>query len=325
MMTTMQSAASSDRIVDEFRADALRASLSSARKPKWIRPSIREPFRVARAALLEQLEAVRASMRQRRRASGQALERPAPPRTTYVVGLFGTGRTYLSEALRRNIGRRSIYLKDGIRCQPGPTSMIYTGHCTMKYPSRNQSSPAVTSEILESVRARDADLIFLYRHPLDSLLTNWVWWRTYLRYHTIVNGISQVYSNKDDLCADLLQNFLEFKAFCAGDPAFFASSSGTRFLSFTEFVEESELFLDAATLTLRLEDFMGDPVKEFLKIGAVMSVELDASRLRIAPPKSQPYGYRTVMQKVPPFRQFIEDLDGPTRARIQRLGYGISA
>ena len=67
------------------------------------------------------------------------------------------------------------------------------------------------------------------------------------------------------------QNFPEFQAFASGDPAFFAAAPGQRFLSFAEFVEETELHLQTATLMLRLEDFAIDPAQEFSKIAKVMS------------------------------------------------------
>ena len=47
------------------------------------------------------------------------------------------------------------------------------------------------------------------------------------------------------------------------------------------------LFLQSATLTLRLEDFMIDPFGEFSKIVEVMSVDLDLSRLRLDPPRTK--------------------------------------
>ena len=200
-------------------------------------------------------------------------------RTAYVIGLFGTGRLYVNALMLQNIGERAMYFRDGIRLHRGPTSMIYSGHATMKHVSYGQSAPAMMSRILEAVRSGFADLIFVYRHPLDSLLTNWIWWRTYNRDNRAISGISEVYKNTDDLCADVEQNFSEFKAFAEGDPNFFAAEPGPRFLSFPEFVEETELHLQSATLTLRLEDFMIDPFKEFSKIVEVMSVDLDLSRL----------------------------------------------
>jgi len=242
-------------------------------------------------------------------------------RTAYVIGLFGTGRRYVNELIVQNFGERSKYFRDTIRFHPGPTPMIYSGHATIRHVSRAQELPAAMSRILEAVRSGFANLTFVYRHPLDSLLTNWIWWRTYIRDNRSISGISQVYKNTDDLCADLEQNFFEFKAFAEGDPEFFARIPGPRFLSFQEFVEETELHLQAATLTLRLEDFMIDPFREFSKIAAVMSVDLDASRLCIAPPRTKPYGYVTVKDKVPLFRDFIDGLNAETKERIEKIGY----
>jgi hypothetical protein len=119
----------------------------------------------------------------------------------------------------------------------------------------------------------------------------------------------------------LEQNFLEFKAFAEGDPNFFAALPGTRFLSFPEFVEETELYLQSATLALRLEDFMIDPLKEFSKIVEVMSLDLDLSGLRVPPPRTKPYRYLAVKEKVPQFRNFIDELNDETKSRIDRIGY----
>ncbi|HEX4227853.1 MAG TPA: hypothetical protein VHZ07_04235 [Bryobacteraceae bacterium] len=136
-------------------------------------------------------------------------------------------------------------------------------------------------------------------------------------------GISEVYKSTDDLCADLEENFSEFKAFSDGDPDFFARDPGPRFLSFREFVEETELYLQSATLTLRLEDFVIDPCKEFSKIIKVMSIKLDLSRLSIARPRAKPYGYLAVKEKIPLFRNFIDGLDLATKQRIRNIGYKI--
>jgi hypothetical protein len=244
-------------------------------------------------------------------------------RTLYVIGLFGTGRRYINELMLQNIGERAKYFRDTIRFHPGPTPMIYSGHATMRYVSRAQELPAAMRRILEAVGSGFANLIFVYRHPLDSLLTNWIWWRTYIRDNRSISGISQVYENTDDLCADLEQNFFEFNAFAEGDPDFFTGVSGPRFLSFAEFVEETELHLQSATLPLRLEDFMIDPFKEFSKIVEVMSADLDLSRLCVAPPKTKPYGYLAVKDKVPRFGDFIAGLSAETKGRIGKIGYDL--
>jgi hypothetical protein len=249
------------------------------------------------------------------------VHKPGNDRTAYVIGLFGTGRLYINELILQYIGKRAKYFRHGIRFHPVRTSLICSGHATIRYVSSMQALPAETSRILEAARSRFADLIFIYRHPLDSLLTNWVFWRTYLRDNIMIRSISQVHKNTDDLCADLEQNFLEFKAFAEGDPNFFAASPGTRFLSFPEFVEETELYLQSATLALRLEDFMIDPLKEFSKIVEVMSLDLDLSGLRVPPPRTKPYRYLAVKERVPRFRNFIDELNDETKSRIDRIGY----
>ena len=245
-------------------------------------------------------------------------------RTAYIIGLFGTGRRYINELILDNIGARAKYFRDTIRLHPGPTPMIYSGHVTMKYVSRAQESPAIMRYIQESVRSRFADLIFVYRHPLDSLLTNWIWWRTYIRDNRVISGIAEVYNNTDDLCADLEKNFLEFNSFASGDPAFFAASPGPRFLSFSEFVEETELQQKSATLALRLEDFMIDPVKEFSKLLEVISADVDLTQSSLASPRAKPYGHLALKEKVPQFRDFIDNLDAETKRRIETIGYRVS-
>jgi hypothetical protein len=72
---------------------------------------------------------------------------------------------------------------------------------------------------------------------------------------------------------------------------------------------------------LRLEDFIDDPVKEFSKIVGVMSVDLDVSGLNIARPRTKPYGYLAVKEKVPRFRKFIDELNAETKRRIANSGY----
>ena len=282
-------------------------------------------IKFARKSRREQAQVVRMKVRRLLLNLGGKIPHVGNDRTTYVIGLFGSGRWYINELLLGYIGERAYYFRDDILFHPGPTSMIYSGHATMKYLSCFQHAPTVTSRILEAVRLGSADLIFVYRHPLDSLLTNWIWWRRYIRDNRVSTIASQVHKNTEDLCEDLERNFPEFKAFAEGAPDFFAAMPDPRFLSFPEFVEETELFLQAATLTVRLEDFMTDSLKEFSKIAEVMSVDVDLSRLRLTTPKSKPYGYLAVKEKVPRFRNFINELNAETKRRIEKIGYKVSA
>jgi hypothetical protein len=252
-----------------------------------------------------------------------AVPRMGNDRTAYVVGLYGTGRWYIHSLMQQNFGKRAKYIRQRIRFHSRPTSMIYTGHATIKYASRGQRLPVITRRILEAVESRFADLVFVYRHPLDSLLTNWLWWRTYIQEKRIIGSIWEVYKSMDDLCAGLEQDFEGFEAFAKGDPGFFSAIPGPPFLSLPEFVEETDLYIQSATLALRLEDFVGDPRAQFLRMAEVLSVPIDLSALSVPPPKAKPYGYLVVQEKVPRFKDFIGRLDLQTNLRIERIGYGI--
>jgi hypothetical protein len=313
----------------------IRFARRSPRAQLWIaKQMVLQQLQVARATLnhqiekktvLQRLQVARATLNHQLLASGWPVDYQGYDRTAYIIGLYGAGRSYISTLMTQHLGKRAIYVRESVRYHPAPTSLIYSGHAGLKYAAYGQHvPPEVTHRLLQSVRAGYADLIFIYRHPLDSLLTNWSVLRTYIRQNGSMTGsISRVYKNTDDLCADLERNFLEFKGFADGDPAFSASLSGPRFFSFAEFVEETALFIAAATLSLRLEDFLIDPLKEFSRMARVMSVDLDSTGLQLARPRTQPYRYKAVAEGVPRFRRFIDELDAETRRRIERMGYDV--
>ena len=309
-------------VVPTERGPAFRRLVRSARRtlrqsPGKIRHSLEKRI------VLQRLEVARAALKHLLGACGWQIAPHGCERTAYVIGLYGTGRHYINELIGANLGRRAIYLIEGLRWHPAPTSLIYSYHATIKYRRLFQEPPELTRRLLQSVRSGFADLIFIYRHPLDSLLTNWIWLRTYIHKPSRGWGrdISVVYRNTEELCADLERNFAEFKAFADGDPSFTAIFPGPPFFSFAESVEETTLFIECATLSLRLEDFMADPLKEFAKIVRVMSVDLDMSGLSVPRPRTQLYRYRTVAARVPRFQAFIDDLDAETKRRIERIGY----
>jgi len=245
-------------------------------------------------------------------------------KTIYLLGLYGTGRHYINELMLRHIGKRAQYFRDcsfHFPLHPGPTSMIYSGHSTMKYESWGHRVPAVTARIVEAVKAGHADMIYIYRHPLDALLTNWFWLQTFGRDKYMTSGISQLYKRTDDLCAALEENFLQFKAFAEGDPQCFPFLSPLRFMSFSEFVEETQLFLLQATLSLRIEDCVSDPSKEFLRIAELMALDDGLNLAAIPSPATKAYRFLQLKEKVPRFQEFIYGLSQETKSRIEKLGY----
>src|SRR5271165_1273214 len=161
---------------------------------RFVRKSRPEQTRSARATVrYHVIHPLRVKTNKFLLSRGWRVPRVGKDRTAYIIGLFGSGRWYINRLLLYNIGERANYFRDQIGLHPGPTSMIYSGHATTRHVSHLQYPPEVTGRILGAVKAGFADLIFVYRHPLDSLLTNWVWWRSYLRENRMIPGISEVY------------------------------------------------------------------------------------------------------------------------------------
>src|SRR5271170_5034217 len=103
----------------------------------------RRLLKFARRSPRAQLAVVRAKLRYRLLARVRKIPHVGNDRTLYIIGLFGTGRSYINELLVHNIGERRNYFKDEIRFHPGPTSMIYSGHATMRHVSHLQHPPEV--------------------------------------------------------------------------------------------------------------------------------------------------------------------------------------
>jgi ABC-type Na+ transport system ATPase subunit NatA len=77
----------------------------------------------------------------------------------------------------------------------------------------------------------------------------------------------------------------------------------------------------ARPLSLRFEDSVIDPFKEFTKITETPSVQLDRDRLGISPPEAKAYRHLTVKERVPRFREFVDRLEADTKRRIEKMDY----
>jgi hypothetical protein len=305
--------------VDGLMALLTRA-LTFARKP------LRIQIAFLRASVIDRPQAFVTLARHRLTGSNPASGNVRSASTIYIVGLFGSGRMYLGDVICDHIGERAHDFRDELRYESTPTSMIYSGHMTLRYVSTGFNPPEFGNRIVASVRSGAGKMIFIYRHPLDSLLTNWVWWRSYVR--ATAGGpepggfISNSFHRLDELCATIEREWASFEAFAMGDSAFFADLPGARFLSFAEFVEESVLLFEQATLRLPFEAFMTNPYAAFLKVIDVISPEMRLSyKMHIRRPRSHPGTHLFVMKNVPCFNEFVNSVNPETKRLMLKLGY----
>ena len=298
----------------------LTRALTFARKP------LRIQIAFLRASVIDRPQAFVTSARHRLTGSNPASGNVRSASTIYIVGLFGSGRMYLGDVICDHIGERAHDFRDELRYESTPTSMIYSGHMTLRYVSTGFNPPEFGNRIVASVRSGAGKMIFIYRHPLDSLLTNWVWWRSHVRAGAGRQEQGAVISNSfrslNALCETVEREWASFEAFAMGDPAFFAELPGARFLSFAEYVEESVLLFEQATLPLQLEGFTTNPYAAFLRVIDVISpgTRLNCT-MYIRRPESKPGTHLFVMKNVPRFNEFVNRISPETRRLMLKLGY----
>jgi len=241
--------------------------------------------------------------------------------TVYIVGLFGSGRTYVSSIIENHFYERALDFRDELKHESTPASMIYSGRMTLKYPSSEQNSPDVGNRIVQLVSSGTARLIFIYRHPLDSLLANWVWWRSFLFRRDRGVSISSSFQSLQQLSEFVDREWGSLEAFALGDASFYGSS-GYRFLSLSEFVEESVLLFERATLNVRFEELAVNPYRAFVRLADVISPEMHVRpSLHIQRPNAKPGAYSFVMKTVPRFEAFVNRLSPETKLLMMKLGY----
>src|ERR1700751_1446237 len=100
-------------IVPTERGPAFRRLVRSARStlrksPGRIRHSLEKRI------VLQRLEVARAALKHLLGACGWQMTAQGCDRTAYVIGLYGTGRHYINELIGAHLGRRAIYLIEGL-------------------------------------------------------------------------------------------------------------------------------------------------------------------------------------------------------------------
>jgi hypothetical protein len=144
-------------------------------------------------------------------------------RTTYVIGLFGTGRLYINELMLQNIGERAKYFRKHTDPPPSRSNVFY-----LQPPCHNQvcfslagvargNKPYIGSGQIQICRFD----FYLSSSPRFLAVKLGLVADISSQHHSRFCYLGPLYKNTDDLCDDLEQNFLEFKAFAEGDPDFY--------------------------------------------------------------------------------------------------------
>lgn len=249
-------------------------------------------------------------------------------RPTYLLGLYGTGRWYINQLIMRSAGAWSYYFQDRLGIQLDGPPVIWSGHTTVQKPVvAGHAGSDYGQSILDLGRNGLANIVFLYRHPLDSAISNWVWWRTLLEQKRYIMGIGERYKTDDELFADLRANFYEFALFCTGSIDFMKlyGAPYPPFFSLTDFVSETAYFLNCDFVhKFRFEDFLADPRAQFSRFMNIVDPSAQLSLEDLAEPKAAKKSkYVLAMEQVSEFKQLMDTLPRQLRADIRKMGYDL--
>jgi hypothetical protein len=245
-----------------------------------------------------------------------------------VIGLFGTGRTYFSNAFLSNPTLAPLYQEGLASCgMYASHSVICSGHATLKHESSFQMAPDQTGELLLRPLSDEFHcILFVKRHPVDSLFSNWAWWRRFCDTGIPHNGaVKEVFGGNRGLIEDIRSNLPAFLKFMAegivpsrpNDPA-----EGNRFLSFEQMLDESLAWMEVpAVVSIRFEeihehlDTVSDTITNLLSRRPWGSLVLEL-------PVSTAFNYRQIFRDHPDIQSLVcAGIGRESSDKLLRMGY----
>lgn len=251
-------------------------------------------------------------------------------RSLVIVGLFGTGRTYFSDQILQHPATGPIYQEGLASCGYFEHHrFICSGHATLRHVSSFQMEPNETEKrLILPLRQGHHNILFILRHPFDSLFSNWAWWRRYCESQVLhKQAVVGVFGGNDGLAEDIRLHRDAFIAFLTeGKVPALNGRVETRehFLSLDAILEESMLWLGIEHVkSLRFEQVHEDPEAVARTISETI-FRPGTSNLSLTVPKSNSFNFRTVFQEYPDIASLVKS--HCSRAAIEKissLGYEI--
>jgi hypothetical protein len=247
-----------------------------------------------------------------------------------VIGLFGTGRTYFSSAFLGHPTLAPFYQEGLASCgMYAAHSLICSGHATLRHESSFQMAPEQTEALLLGpLHDGYHRILFVLRHPVDSLFSNWAWWRRFCETGVQHKGaVKEVFGGNPGLIDDIRAHIPAFLSFMAegcvpskpGGPA-----EHLRFLSFEQMLEESLAWMDVpGVVSLRFEEVHAhlDSVSDTLT--GLLSRRPWGS-LVLEPPVSAAFNYRQIIKDHPDIQSLVSAGIGREGSeKLARMGYSL--
>ena len=260
---------------------------------------------------------------------------PRVRKPAFINDIGPAGRTYLNGLILNSGLDIAYYLRfsdPGTRGAPysGAVPVIFTGHTTAIYEGHYKSS--FGRALLDLAAGHLINLIFLYRHPLNSFVSQWAFQHNLSLGKMPAFGISDLYESIEDFYRDLNDNIYEFSLFCGGSKDFIRitqgpavrTAGGTAGLSLLEFIHETEAFISNPNVhCFRFEDFVRGPAAEFKRFISIVAPDLTPKFDNVPLPRAVSSRYQSAKENVSSFRALISSLPTEITKRIEAMGYSM--
>lgn len=245
-------------------------------------------------------------------------------RPTYLTGLFGTGRAYVAGLLLNSKGSLAYCYRKSWLYYSGPFPLIQTYHATTLHVVAGCMPPDFGNAIVDLAESRLANLIVVIRHPLDALISNWIWWREFSERKLLIRGIIEIEKDGKNFCEILNQNFDDFVLFATSAVDFVLAHPGMghQFLSFEEFLDETLAYIRSPNVHIfRLEDFLVDLRGQHRRLLEIVAPDYCESYATPPLPLVTSSRYKAALENVPRFKHWLDSLPAVVLKKIKEIGY----
>lgn len=245
----------------------------------------------------------------------RVLQENAPKglKNTLILSLYGGGRTYLDYLSRHAFG--NYYCEGMILGVPSLTPVVRSGHMWGLRDRFEARGPTHTEKVLESYKKREINIIMIYRHPLDSLITNFVWFFDFSYRRVVTNRFDSI----EELRAFLHANLSAFKVFVENGK----TPSGVIWVRFKDFLDELIYFRGKIDCQFRYENFFDDKHQELERFYCSLGAnKQELSFSKIALPRSHPFRYRALIGgRSDRLAHYLLDIEAYFGGELGSLGY----
>jgi len=240
-------------------------------------------------------------------------------KSTIINGAYGTGRHYFNYLVKSQ-QRLLPYFRDCQQyCYPSKFSSINSTHAFFTLNTPYSWSDLSDFLIPDSLARSQSMLISVVRHPIDCLISNWIWFFNLVKDHSPYTSIADSTFSNDSILADFIStHFSSLQSFVNGDLLervfdFLDFGScidhrlrGPCFLSFPTFLEEMKAGVNAAHLSFKFESFSDALDPSLIKFYSSLGLDHDEILLDgIEPPKAEPYRYKKLVLLSDPLNRLI--------------------